>query len=388
MTIFLLGLVRACDEYPRPAATTVALVGLGFGLSLGSRVMGAFGAIEALVALALIIAVESRADGIRPAARRLGHFVLALLPAALLAYVVMAVVWPWSVIDPLNPFRALGFFSHFFEKPWDELFGGALISVPAMPRGYVPTLFWLKLPEIFLLLGCGGAAGALVVAFRPDFAANRRAAYLLLTLAALLPLAATIALRPAMYNGIRHFIFVLPPLAVLGGLAAAVVMDATTRLSRFAPAVVVAVLVAGVGLPIAEMARLHPYEYTHFNRLAGGVGQARERYMLDYWGLAFKQASQALLAKLAERHETKPPDRRWKIAVCGPHRSPQVELGPDFETTWDPAGADFAMMLGEFYCMRFDAPLLVEIVRGGVTFARVYDTRGRSFPTLLTQPGL
>ena len=32
--------------------------------------------------------------------------------------------------------------------------------------------------------------------------------------------------------------------------------------------------------------------------------RAHDRYMLDYWGLAFKQASQALLAKLAERHET------------------------------------------------------------------------------------
>ena len=79
-----------------------------------------------------------------------------------------------------------------------------------------------------------------------------------------------------------------------------------------------------------------------------------------------KQASQALLAKLAERGETKPSGRRWKIAVCGPHRSPQVELGPDFETSWDPQGADFAMMLVEFYCAKLDAPLLAEVVRDGV----------------------
>jgi len=32
--------------------------------------------------------------------------------------------------------------------------------------------------------------------------------------------------------------------------------------------------------------------------------------------------------------------------------------------------------------------MLVEIRRDGVTFARVYDIRGRSLPTLLTQPGL
>ena len=83
----------------------------------------------------------------------------------LLAYAVMALVWPWSVIDPLNPFRAVEYFSHFFEKPWQELFDGRLISVPDMPRSYVPTLFALKLPEIFSVLGFGGAAGALLAAF-------------------------------------------------------------------------------------------------------------------------------------------------------------------------------------------------------------------------------
>ncbi len=37
-------------------------------------------------------------------------------------------------------------------------------------------------------------------------------------------------MRPAMYNGIRHFMFVLPPLAVLGGLAAAYLLDALGRI--------------------------------------------------------------------------------------------------------------------------------------------------------------
>ncbi len=427
--IFLLGLVRALQEYPRPSVPTIILVGIGFGLSFGSRIMGAFGAVAGVAALALIFAAESRADGIRPAradepgsgrvsparsrassdalcagtldlprwplaslasaaGARLGRFTLALVPAVLLAYAAMALVWPWSVVDPLNPFRAVEYFSHFFEKPWEELYGGHLISVPDMPRSYVPALLALKLPEIFSVLGFGGAAGALIAALRRDVETNRRAVFLLLALAAIFPLAITVVLRPAMYNGIRHFVFILPPLAALGGLAGVVLADAAARRFRFAPIAVAVILATGIAFPVVAMARLHPYEYTHFNRLSGGVAHARDRYMLDYWGLAFKQASQALLTKLAERHETKPGDRRWKIAVCGPHRSPQVELGPDFETTWDPKGADFAMMLGEFYCMKFDAPLLAEIVRDGVVYARVYDVRGRSFPTLLTQPGL
>lgn len=388
MTVFLLGAVRMLEEYPRPSPATVVLLGAGFGLSFGSRIMGAFGAIEAMAAIVLLVGMQARREGVRPALRRFGRFVLAMVPALLLAYLVMAFVWPWSVVDPLNPFKAVAYFSHFFEKPWEELFAGVAISVPEMPRSYAPLLFALKLPEAMLLLGIGGAFGALAAVVQPGLADERRAKLLLVLLAATLPLAVTVALRPAMYNGIRHFIFVLPPIAALGGLAGAYLIDVAGRLGKPFRAVVLAGLVLAVMLPVAGMARLHPYEYTYFNRFAGGVRGARDHYMLDYWGLSFKQASQALLARLAERREQKPPDRRWRVAVCGPHRSPQVELGPDFETTWEPQGADFALMLGEFYCQTFDAPLLAEIVRDGVVYARVYDIRGRSYPSLLTRPGL
>jgi hypothetical protein len=45
------------------------------------------------------------------------------------------------------------------------------------------------------------------------------------------------------------------------------------------------------------------------------------------------------------------------------------------------------MMLGEFYCAKLDAPILFDIVREGVVYARVYDIRGRSISTLLTVRG-
>jgi Dolichyl-phosphate-mannose-protein mannosyltransferase len=386
MAILLLGLVRIFEEYPRPSLASTALAGIGLGLSIGSRIMGGFGVISGLGALALIFAIEARRDGVRAAGTRAGRFALALLPALVLAYAVMALIWPWGVADPLNPLRAVAYFSRFFEQPWHELFGGQLILVTEMPRSYVPTLMGIKLPELFVMLGFGGAVGALIAACRRDIAANTRAALVVVVLAALLPLVVTIALRPAMYNSIRHFVFVTPPLAVLGGLAAGWLFQRAR--GRVLATLAIILFAAGIASPIAAMKRIHPYEYTHFNRIEGGVRGARSRFMLDYWALSFKQASQGLAAKLAELDLQKPADRRWKLAVCGPHRSPQVELGPDFETTWDPQGADFAMMLGEFYCASFDAPVLVEVVRDGVVYARVYDIRGRSYPSLLTQPGL
>ncbi len=389
--VALLGIVRAFEEYPRAKPTTLALCGVGIGLAVGSRVMGGFAVIDALLPLPLLIAIRFPALRAKAALAECGLFLTPFIPAALLAYLVMGLVWPWSVVSPLNPFHAVEYFSNFFEKPWRELFDGQLIPVIDMPRSYVPKLFALKLPELMLVLGLFGAVGALIAAARGDdrsaAAAGRRAALFAIALAALLPIAITVAVRPAMYNGIRHFVFVLPPFAVLGGLAGAWIAQ---RLSRYGIAALVAgalALIVGVASPVAAMVQIHPYEYTHFNRIAGGVAGARPRFMLDYWGLSLTQASRQLLDVLAQRHEAAP-SGLWTVAVCGPHPPVTVALGPQFTTTWNPKGADFAMMLGEFYCAKLDAPMLFEVVRDGVTYARVYDIRGRSISTLLTVPGI
>jgi hypothetical protein len=130
------------------------------------------------------------------------------------------------------------------------------------------------------------------------------------------------------------------------------------------------------------MVRLHPYQYTHFNVLAGGIGAADHRFMLDYWGLAFKQATQELRARLAAA--TLPAGGEWRVAVCGPERTAKVGLGPDFLTSSDAKGADFALTMGEFYCARLAAPILVEIAREGVVYARVYDIRGMTVTSQLS----
>ena len=391
MVIALLATVRAFEEYPHATPATTALWGLGTGLAIGSRVMGGFALVNALLPLLLILALRSRTNGFKAALGEWRSFLVPFIAAAILAYLVMGLVWPWAAVSPFNPFRAVEYFSNFFEKPWRELFDGRLIMVPDMPRSYVPTLVGLTLPELMLALGLGGAIGAAVVVARADekrsaATVGRRAALLAIVLAAVLPVLVTAAARPAMYNGIRHFVFLTPPFAVLGGLAAAWIAQRLQQYGHAAMAAGALLLIAGLTSPVIDMVRLHPYEYTHFNHIAGGVAGARPRYMIDYWGLSMTQASRELRMRLAQAG--KPPSGdRWNVAVCGPHPAVSVALGPQYSAIWDPKGADFAMMLGEFYCAKLDAPILFDVVRDGVVYARVYDIRGRSIPTLLTVRG-
>jgi hypothetical protein len=386
MVILMLGLVRLAEEYPAPSARTILIIGLGAGLSIGSRILGGLALIYAVVGFVPLFLEEIHTQGTRQAIRRFAHVLYLLLPGLVLGYLIMGLIWPWSIMEPGNPFRALTYFSHFFEKPWKEMFDGALVSVPDMPWSYLPTLFALQLPEVLLGLLIAGIIGTVVSLSRPAVPARRKTILLTLTLAATLPLLIAMVKRPALYNGIRHFIFVIPPMTVLAGVAFAWGMNWLKDNRRSWQPAAVAVFAFGLLLPLSEMIRLHPYQYTHFNHIAGTVRAADDLYMLDYWGLAFKQASDGLREELDERHETAPKGRKWKVAVCGPQRPAQVALGPDFTIGWDSHAADFAMTLGEFYCKGLTAPVMVEIKRDDVVFARVYDIRGRSISSLLAIP--
>ncbi|MDB5635561.1 MAG: hypothetical protein JWP51_469 [Bradyrhizobium sp.] len=386
MVILMLGLVRLAEEYPEPSPRTILIIGLGAGLSIGSRILGGLALVYALIGFIPLLLAEIHNNGARAAAHRFLQVVYVLLPGLILGYLVMGLIWPWSIMEPANPFHALTYFSHFFEKPWKEMFDGALVSVPDMPWSYLPTLFALQLPEVLLGLSIAGVIGTFVVLPRNDVTAPRKTILLMLTLAATLPLLIAMVKRPALYNGIRHFIFVIPPMTVLAGAAFAWGLNWLGDRRRSWQPAAVALFSFGLLLPLGEMIRLHPYQYTHFNHIAGTVRAADDRYMLDYWGLALKQASDGLRDELAERQEAPPKGRKWKVAVCGPQRPAQVALGPDFTIGWDSHAADFAMTLGEFYCKGLTAPVLVEIKRDDVVFARVYDIRGRSISSLLAIP--
>jgi len=234
-----------------------------------------------------MVALDSDANGWRSAATRLGTFLLALLPASARGLrrdgAGVAVGGHRSAFNPPARDR---YFSHFFEKPWQELFSRPL-DPTARHAAELPACSALTpAPGMFLVLGGLGARRRFVCNDEKgqsnpvDERCCSRS-----RCPALLPIVTTIVTRPAMYNGIRHFVFVLPPLAVAGGLCANIIVEYLQRFGRTALAAAAAIFVFGISLPVIAMIRLHPYEYVDFNEIAGGVRGAQSRFMLDYWGL-------------------------------------------------------------------------------------------------------
>src|SRR5436190_4468598 len=250
MVILILGLVRLAEEYPAPSPRTVLIVGLGAGLSIGCRVLGGLALVYAVAGFVPLLIEEYRTQGAREAAHRFAHVTYVLLPGLVLGYLLMGLVWPWSIMEPGHPFQALTYFSHFFEKPWKEMFDGALVSVPDMPWSYLPTLFALQLPEVLLALLFAAIIGTFMSLSRDDVPARRKTIFLMLTMAATLPLVIAMVKRPALYNGIRHFIFVIPPMTVLAGVAFAKLMGWLGENRRAWQPAVLAIFAFGLLLPL------------------------------------------------------------------------------------------------------------------------------------------
>src|SRR5438477_7148846 len=109
MIVLMMGLVRLAEEYPSPSPRTILIVGLGAGLSIGSRILGGLALVYALVGFVPLFVDEIRSVGTREALHRFAHVLYVLLPGLVLGYLIMGLIWPWSIIEPDNPFRALGY---------------------------------------------------------------------------------------------------------------------------------------------------------------------------------------------------------------------------------------------------------------------------------------
>jgi hypothetical protein len=197
--------------------------------------------------------------------------------------------WPFLWSDPVNRFiESLRTMAAF---PWTNrvLFDGLYYKADNLPWRYLPKLVTFQFDEPAILLG---AAGVIVLAWRARrtwrSGERKAAAYLpaILLLWFALPLTWVIFSRPTLYDNFRQFLFIMPVIFILGGLA----MDAI--FTHLGSPVIRSLILLAVFLPgVVAMVNLHPYEYVYYNSLAGNISN---RYETDYWATSFSEAANYL----------------------------------------------------------------------------------------------
>ncbi|MEE3622876.1 hypothetical protein UCD39_02580 [Nitrospirillum sp. BR 11752] len=373
---------RGLDESPRgPSLGAVAMLGLCFGMALGIRVGGVLlaGPIG-LVMLAHVAKGILAGDGARQAGATAWRLVRRLWIAAPIAYGVMIAAWPWAQVDPLrHPVEALAEFSKF-PMDFTFTFAGVQVRTTNLPWWYLPVGFGVKLPEVELLGLFAAAFFAARTALRRPFPAGVRLDGVALTTAVLLPPAAVVATDAVLYDGIRHMLFLMPPLATAAGLGLNGLLTRLPprwpRLGWLKPALG-AVLLACAGIQVAFMAHLHPYETIWFNRFVGGVRGAGPKFELDYWGSSLSEAAKRLTDTMVKLEGPQALTQPYRIRVCGPPTSVFHYLPPAWKPTRRNTGpVDFYLAFTRWACKEIPAGQdIVRIERDGEVLAYVRDLR-------------
>ena len=236
-----------------------------------------------------------------------------LFAYGVIAVLIMFVTWPYLWENPLTNF--INVFRLMSDNPTNlsVLFNGQTYRAGELPLRYLPFMLATTLTEpvwVLFLVGVIVAYGRLIGQYKEHVSHTRgylatNITYnpkdfvsLTLVLSWLLILLLYVFVRrPAMYDGFRHFLFILPPVFIFISLVFELPFTAWNAITQWLYAgLVLALILPG----IAAIVRLHPYEYTYYNSFIGGTDGAFRNYETDYWLTCYKDAVQRLNATTLE----------------------------------------------------------------------------------------
>lgn len=374
----LLAIFHLRRQLPRPP--TRAWVGLGIVMGLATSVR--IGGLSTLCYAVLIVALTIARRAYLARSRRtvvcdLWAMIPPLAAALVTAFGIMLLAWPWAQLGPLRrPLVAVQSLTHFGHHMRKIPFRGESISSSDVPWDYLPTYFTIKLPEVVVILVLGGAVALGVATWR------RRGRALIepwmLAVVILLPPLFAIVWGTPLYDGLRHFLFLVPPVCIAAALtleAGLVWLELRRRwLSPVALAAMALVCIDQVRI----MAHLHPHEYVFFNRFVGGLPGAEGRYSLDYYGSSHREAAHGLLAYLQRTEPQHYLEREYRVSACVPAAMLEPFLPPTFTVVREDEEADFHIGYRRRRCAKRwkEAPVVHEVKRFGTMLSLVRDRRG------------
>jgi len=371
----MLVLIRIGRRMSSPSGADILALGLFLGAALGLRVLGLLIVVYIGFATVLYLPWSAGPNTLRRAAAAAA---IRLLPALILAYLVMVAAWPWSALAPMNPIRGLFAFSDF-HYPIRTYFAGRIYKMSDVPRAFVPTYILIRVP-LLTLAGAAIAVAAALARLRGKVVQQQKDVALL-SLAIVFPLACQVILHGPAFTGMRHFLFVLPPLAALAGIGLDKALAMAGERRRIVASCGAAVISACLLWDASVLYRLHPYENLYYNPLVGGLAGAFRGYDLDYWFNSMPEAIRRLeaYAKASARETGFEPGQVYSVAVCGERVSfertvtlPQLRW--DFKPEWNQS--EFFIAPTHMNCDQdLDGKVVATVERFGVPLAYVKDRR-------------
>ena len=279
-TVFIAGVyfgLRLVDNLSSPEFAGKAkwqnmiVTGILIGLATNMRIIGPL--LGIMIFIYALLKCEKKA-------------LLYFVPVAVIAILTTYITWPYIWEAPLQTFiDVLKLMSNYSTSP-NILFSGSYYRSYELPRRYLPWLLGITLTEPVWPLFVIGSTIASIRSIKKGLEWKSLSIILFWFFFMLLY---ALIVHPPMYDGYRHFLFILPPVFIMAGFVFEgfyLRIPARWLHGLLALAILLPGIIAGI--------KLHPYQYTYYNSLVGGTGGAAGTYETDYWLTCYKEAVEQL----------------------------------------------------------------------------------------------
>lgn len=287
-----------------------------------------------------------------------------------LTILVMFATWPYLWESPFANF--IHVFQFMSDNPTQlaVLFSGEIYRAGELPHRYLPFFLGTTLTEPIWFLFF---AGLVIGYWKKTTKQNTEPGYftsLTLIFAWFAIMVAYVLLRrPGMYDGFRHFLFILPPVFIFIGFAFEFLFEKInhqifTTNNWLRAGIAIVLIMPGV----FGILQLHPYEYTYYNSFVGGTSGAFRSYETDYWLTCYKEAVEQLNAMTSASVVL---FVKREAYIAAPYANGNVTVRDLRGAAGQVQAGDYALVntrTNEDRTIFQNAPIVIEIARSNATF--------------------
>lgn len=347
-------IVRYLREFPKPKRSSLAGVILGIALAINIRVGGLLLIAYFVIFTSLILLLQYRNSqnefSIQNARKT---FTGKILLPAVASYAAGLIFWPYALENPfLHPVEALSSFTRYGLN-LRLVFEGIPLYSREIPWYYATKYLLLTLPLPVI--------GGLILSFFAVVKKIRFPGYIVyafLVFSWIFPVVYVTIRNSDLYDGIRHLLFVFPPIIALSGIGWNALINKIKKPAwKLVPAGIMLILLINAA---SWTIRSHPYQYTFFNTFTRGLQGAYGKYETDYYMSSVKEASRWLANnELSANKSQKPP-----LILTNAHYSSRIYLSNYYQDSFELKYRSYHFRVNHnwdyaiFFCRYIDPVLL------------------------------
>jgi tetratricopeptide (TPR) repeat protein len=278
----ILGIIRFNSFLPKWNWKAAIFLGLSMSMALNIRVGGLL--LMAYFGLYTLTNLYIKRKEFKDSGLNIIALLGKSIALGIVSFFLGLIFFPYSHSAPItNTLSALKVMSNF-DVAIRMLFEGRALWSDEIPWYYIPKWLSMAIP-ISVLVGFV----LFFIRLKSIVKTNAWLPIAFVGFVGIFPVVYAVYKHSSLYDGIRHFMFLMPMINVLAAMGWAMLIFSFFK-SKF-KWVVPALLGILLLLPLRFMIAAHPNEYIYFNELSGGIKKAYGEYETDYWMNSMKELS-------------------------------------------------------------------------------------------------